>query len=63
MGMKSAACWFSPKWEVRTSVIGEPIIRTIYFDIDNMIADDAYEIVIEEVSGLNEQHFTEIYFE
>lgn len=60
MGMKSAACWFSPKWEVRTSVIGEPIIRTIYFDIDNMIADDSYEVVIEESSGLNEQHFTEI---
>ncbi|WP_370965697.1 ATP-binding protein [Enterobacter wuhouensis] len=60
MGMKSAACWFSPKWEVRTSVIGEPIIRTIYFDIDNMIVDNVYEIVIEETSGSNEQHFTEI---
>src|SRR5262245_53842962 len=23
MGMKSAACWFSPKWYVRTSALGE----------------------------------------
>ncbi|HHF7522542.1 TPA: ATP-binding protein [Klebsiella variicola] len=60
MGMKSAACWFSPKWEVRTSVIGEPIIRTVYFDIENMIADESYELSIKETQGSEEQHFTEV---
>lgn len=60
MGMKSAACWFSPKWEVRTSVLGEPIIRTIYFDIDNMIADESYELSIKESEGGEDEHFTEI---
>ncbi|EOY5382373.1 ATP-binding protein [Cronobacter dublinensis] len=60
MGMKSAACWFSPKWEVRTSVIGEPIIRTVYFDIENMIADESYELSIKETEGSEEQHFTEV---
>nr|TWR36758.1 ATP-binding protein [Cronobacter turicensis] len=60
MGMKSAACWFSPKWEVRTSVIGEPIIRTVYFDIENMIADESYELLIKETEGNEEQHFTEV---
>lgn len=60
MGMKSAACWFSPKWEVRTSVAGEPIIRTIYFDIENMIADESYELLVKESKCQEEQHFTEI---
>jgi len=60
MGMKSAACWFSPKWEVRTSVSGEEIIRTIYFDIENMIEDDTYELTIKESEGCKDQHFTEI---
>lgn len=60
MGMKSAACWFSPKWEVRTSVAGEPVIRSVYFDIEKMISDESYEISITETQFYEEQHFTEI---
>ena len=33
MGMKSAACWFARQWEVRTSALGEPVERTVSFDI------------------------------
>ena len=29
MGMKSAACWFSPVWSVRTSALGEDTEKTI----------------------------------
>ena len=32
--MKSAACWFAPRWTVRTSALGEPVVRTVHFDID-----------------------------
>jgi hypothetical protein len=39
MGMKSAACWFAPKWTVRTSELGEGVARTIHFDIDNIVRD------------------------
>ena len=35
MGMKSAACWFAPRWTVRTSALGEPVARTVQFDIAN----------------------------
>jgi len=35
MGMKSAACWFAPKWSVRTSALGELVERTVVFDIDH----------------------------
>jgi len=34
MGMKSAACWFSPRWQVRTTAIGEAVAGTVKFDID-----------------------------
>ncbi len=60
MGMKSAACWFSPKWEVRTTVIGESKVRTVYFDIENMIADESYELLIKENDGNEDTHFTEV---
>ena len=40
MGMKSAACWFAPRWSVRTSALGESVSRTVHFDIDNIINDD-----------------------
>lgn len=60
MGMKSAACWFSPKWEVRTSIIGEPIIRTVYFDVGSMIHNESYEISVKETAGLKDLHFTEV---
>src|SRR6266446_1743190 len=33
MGMKSAACWFAPRWRVRTKALGETVERTIVFDI------------------------------
>ena len=29
MGMKSAACWFSSHWRVRTKAVGEPVERTV----------------------------------
>lgn len=37
MGMKSAACWFSEQWSVRTKPIGEALERTIQFDIRHIV--------------------------
>src|SRR5690606_6417262 len=39
MGMKSAACWFAPIWSVRTSAVGDPVVRTVSFDIENIVHD------------------------
>src|SRR5581483_9496703 len=33
MGLKSASCWFAPRWTVRTSALGETVERTVTFDI------------------------------
>ena len=63
MGMKSAACWFAPRWTVRTSALGEPVTRTVHFDIANIVTDDIQELSIKEDPEAAEHHFTEITLE
>jgi hypothetical protein len=60
MGMKSAACWFSPRWQVRTKAFGEGIERTVKFDIDRIVRDELEELDIEEHSARESDHYTEI---
>lgn len=60
MGMKSAACWFAPKWEVRTTTFGDPVVRTVHFDIANIVADDITELSITEQPISEDAHFTEV---
>lgn len=63
MGMKSAACWFSPRWSVRTSALGESTCRTVRFDIENIVNDDITELVVDTIEEKAEHHFTEIILE
>jgi len=63
MGMKSAACWFAPRWSVRTSALGESVSRTINFDIDNIINDDIEELKIKEKPEKPNSHYTEVILE
>lgn len=60
MGMKSAACWFAHRWTVRTSALGEPVERSIHFDIDKIVRDDIEELTIDTVAAEPGYHFTEI---
>lgn len=63
MGMKSAACWFAPRWSVRTSALGESVARKVRFDIENIVNDDIKELTIREVQEKAENHYTEIILE
>jgi hypothetical protein len=60
MGMKSAACWFSPIWEVRTTALGEAVERTVRFDIAEIVEDNLEELIIESSPIEPSKHFTEI---
>lgn len=60
MGMKSASCWFSPRWHVRTKALGEAVERTIRFDIDRIVNDQIEELEIQETPSDPNAHFTEI---
>lgn len=63
MGMKSAACWFAPRWTVRTKALGEGVERTIRFDVEHIVRDQIEELDIDERPIPREAHFTELVLE
>lgn len=63
MGMKSAACWFAPKWSVRSSALGENVERTVFFDIDRIVHDSIEELNIVSSVASEDKHYTEIRLE
>lgn len=63
MGMKSAACWFAPHWQVRTKAVGENVERTIRFDIARIVRDELEELTIEERFVDPQRHYTEVILE
>ena len=63
MGMKSAACWFSPRWYVRTKALRETVERTVRFDVDKIVHDQLEELEISRVSANQNLHFTEVVLE
>lgn len=60
MGMKSAACWFAPQWYVRTSALGEPVERTVRFDVRRIVEDSLEELDVSTRPADPADHFTEI---
>lgn len=60
MGMKSAACWFAPRWRVRTKALGETVERTVRLDVARIVRDELEELAIEEAPASKEAHFTEV---
>lgn len=60
MGMKSAACWFSDTWSVRTKALGEIEERTIMFDMEKIIEDRIEELQFVVTPSRRENHYTVI---
>lgn len=60
MGLKSASCWFAPRWTVRTSAIGEEVERTVVFDIDRIVRDEIEELGVSGRPIAASEHYTEI---
>jgi hypothetical protein len=60
IGMKSAACWFSPRWSVRTKALGEPVERAVSFDIERIVHDNLNELDVVNRRAKESAHFTEI---
>jgi hypothetical protein len=60
MGLKSASCWFAPRWTVRTSALGESVERTVAFDIDRIVRHDLEHLDVDARPVAPETHYTEI---
>lgn len=60
MGMKSAACWFAPRWRVRTSALDENIEKTVSFNVEEIVLDRLEELGIEVKNAQSTDHYTEV---
>lgn len=58
LGMKAAACWFSRRWSVRTSALGEPIERTIVYDIPAITSQHIERLPVSESPAAAIDHYT-----
>jgi len=58
--MKSPACWFAPKWQVRTKALGKAVERTVGFDIATIVRDELEELDIDERPAAPNDQFTEV---
>lgn len=63
MGMKSAACWFSPNWSVRSTALGERIERTVFFDIDKIVTGSIEDLNVITTEASESVHCTEVRLE
>ena len=60
VGMKAACCWFARNWSVRTTALGSDVVRSVNFDVPQIVASrDETLTVVEEPVALDE-HFTVI---
>jgi hypothetical protein len=60
VGMKAACCWFSREWSLRTTHLGEQVIRSVEFDVPAIVAsrDETLDVVEEPTDWRT--HFTEL---
>lgn len=58
MGMKSAACWFSNKWQAKTTALYENVERKVNFDISKIVEDKIQELQIETKAVNPNSHYT-----
>ena len=60
IGMKSAAAWFGKRFHVRSSALGEQVIRTIEFDFREIVDERRENIPVQLERAPSELHFTEV---
>jgi hypothetical protein len=63
MGMKTASFWFANRWQVRTSVYGEPIERMMLFDLQEILKNEVSEIDPISFGATQDRSYTIIVLE
>jgi hypothetical protein len=58
MGMKSAACWFSDEWSVRTKALGETTERTVNFNMKKIFENKIEDLEVESKRADINHHYT-----
>ena len=63
LGMKTAACWFSPLWRVETSVLNDNVTRTVEFDVEQISAEGSESVPVKDTSKDLKLHGTKVVLE
>lgn len=63
MGMKSAACWFTWTWSVRSKALYEPVERQVWFDVKKIASEKIEELPVTTNPSKSEHHYTVIRLE
>lgn len=58
IGMKSAACWFADEFEVTSTAIGEPVRRTVAFDVPAIVRRQLETLPLAERHAEPHEHGT-----
>lgn len=58
MGMKTAACWFTNTWNVRSKALGEPVERLIRFDLNAIVGSKLESLPVLESPAAPDEHYT-----
>lgn len=60
MGMKVSSIWLSNTWTVETSAYGEPVRKTMTFDLQEVVDNEEMELPVKEVPCAKDVHYTKI---
>ncbi|MFE5339974.1 ATP-binding protein [Isoptericola sp. NPDC056578] len=60
IGMKSAACWYAKHFVVTTTALGEPVRRTVTFDVPQIVESKSDTLPVVEVSTPADEHGTQL---
>jgi hypothetical protein len=63
MGMKTAACWFSDKWSVRTKALGEDYEREFRMNVREVASKNIIDLPVTELPRDRNDHYTIIRLE
>lgn len=58
LGMKTASCWISPVWTVRTKAINDNVVRTVVFDVEKISRNKIDDVPVKTESFDPSAHFT-----
>jgi len=63
IGMKSAACWFSDRFTVSTTALGEPTRRAVEFDVPAIVRQQQETLPVVDVPAQPDVHGTVVRLE
>jgi Histidine kinase-, DNA gyrase B-, and HSP90-like ATPase len=63
IGMKSAACWYADRFRVSSTALGDPIERSVSFDVPRIVADQVDVLPVRETTSAMETHGTRVVLE